>query len=707
MAERYTRVFTQQGQFYCPDAPVIIEAGALLKDNQTGKTIAQLKFKNISPNTIRALTVKISATDVTGAAVAGVDNFQYLDLNVSRDGEFGQQTPIVLPDATARSFTCQCLSAVLGDKTIWNCTENTKWVPLPKPCALASKMGTPLAEQYKRDTMPKAQYIPVEHDGLWSCACGAMNHANEQVCHSCRGSKAALFGALNIEKLQANKKKHDDVIAAEKAAVAEAEKIRAAKTKKIAVIVAVAIVLLIGVFVFTSEVIVPATKYDNAISLMDEGKYEDAQEIFLELEDYQDAAAKYTECEWKKGLALYLSGERDQANQIFSKLMAGGQLYPEYVITAIDAYWREEALKCIDAELYDSAISSADNTLGGSTVKDEVLEILYQKATSILAEEKYDDAEKLVELLSGYKDADTLVNEAKYQEALSLLEAGSYDIAHSIFTSLTGYKDANTLASEALYQKALSLFDAGSYDSAHSIFASLTDYRNANALAKESLYQQANAYLAEKDYDKSNPIFLQIINYRDSIDKIHYHDYTVTDSKKETCTTDGFNTYYCAGCQDGYTETVKATGHSYSDATCTNPKTCSICGKTEGAKLGHTTSNGICERCKADFRQPPVTLEQLQGSWIFRYNNGFYYRLVVQGSQATYYFKQNQDFEYGYYTGPITITKTGFKIGPARVYWHYPDCDVLAAENSWQIFDITEFTTAFFVTDNDWKFIKE
>ena len=559
MAERYTRVYTQQGQFYCPGAPIIIEAGALLKDNQTGKIIAQLKFKNISSSTIRALTVKISATDVVGAEVAGVDNFQYLDLNVSRDGEFGQQTPIVLPDATARSFTCQCLSAVLGDKTIWNCTENTKWVPLPKPCALASKMGAPLAEQYKRDTMPKAQYIPVEHDGLWSCACGAMNHANEQVCHSCRGSKAALFGALNIEKLQANKKKHDEVIAAEKAAVAEAEKIRAAKTKKIAVIVAVAIVLLIGVFVFTSEVIVPATKYDNAISLMDEGKYEDAQEIFLELEDYQDAAAKYTECEWKKGLALYLSGERDQANQIFSKLMAGGQLYPEYVITAIDAYWREEALKCIDAELYDSAISAADNTLGGSTVKDEVLEILYQKATSILAEEKYDDAEKLVELLSGYKDADTLVNEAKYQ-------------------------------------KALSLFDAGSYDSAHSIFASLTDYRNANALAKESLYQQANAYLAEKDYDKSNPIFLQIINYRDSIDKIHYHDYTVTDSKKETCTTDGFNTYYCAGCQDEYTETVKATGHSYSSATCTEPKTCSICSKTDGNPLGHLYSSATCTK---------------------------------------------------------------------------------------------------------------
>lgn len=568
MAERYTRVYTQQGQFYCPGAPIIIEAGALLKDNQTGKIIAQLKFKNISPNSIRALTVKISATDVTGAEVAGVDNFQYLDLNVSRDGEFGQQTPIVLPDATARSFTCQCLSAVLGDKTIWNCTENTKWVPLPKPCALASKMGTPLAEQYKRDTMPKAQYVPVEHDGLWSCACGAMNHANEQVCHSCHGSKAALFGALNIEKLQANKKKHDDVIAAEKAAVAEAEKIRAAKTKKIAIIVAVALVLLIGISVLTSKVIMPAVKYNQAISWMDEGKYEDAQEIFLELEDYQDAEAKYTECEWKKGLALYLSGERDRANQIFSKLMAGGQLYPEYVITAIDAYWREEALKCIDAELYDSAISAADNTLGGSTVKDEVLEILYQKATSILAEEKYDDAMKIFELLSGYKDANTLAKEALYQKADMYLAEKDYDKSNPIFKQLGDYKDSKN---KIHYH----------------------NYKVKDAKAASCTEDGYNTYSCEG----CQKVYTEQI-------KALGHDHKHTATKNAACETQGAYTYSCTRCSDSYTKPIAALGHNYSSATCTKASTCNRCGAQNTAALGHTTTTGVCSRCNYNFTQP-------------------------------------------------------------------------------------------------------
>jgi hypothetical protein len=109
MSERYTRVFTQQGQYYCPGAPVVIQAGALLKDNQTGKILAQIKFKNISPQNIQALTVRVMAQDVSGKAISGVNEFQYLDLDIQRGEEFGQKTPIILPNAIAHSFSCQCL----------------------------------------------------------------------------------------------------------------------------------------------------------------------------------------------------------------------------------------------------------------------------------------------------------------------------------------------------------------------------------------------------------------------------------------------------------------------------------------------------------------------------------------------------------------------------------------------------------------------
>ena len=44
MEERYTRLFSLPENLYSAGAPVMIAAGALLKDNQTGKVLAQLKL---------------------------------------------------------------------------------------------------------------------------------------------------------------------------------------------------------------------------------------------------------------------------------------------------------------------------------------------------------------------------------------------------------------------------------------------------------------------------------------------------------------------------------------------------------------------------------------------------------------------------------------------------------------------------------------
>ena len=39
MAERYTRLYTLPENLYTEGAPLVIAAGALLKDNQTGKVL--------------------------------------------------------------------------------------------------------------------------------------------------------------------------------------------------------------------------------------------------------------------------------------------------------------------------------------------------------------------------------------------------------------------------------------------------------------------------------------------------------------------------------------------------------------------------------------------------------------------------------------------------------------------------------------------
>lgn len=55
-------------------------------------------------------------------------------------------------------------------------------------------------------------------------------------------------------------------------------------------------------------------------------------------------------------------------------------------------------------------------------------------------------------------------------------------------------------------------------------------------------------------------------------------------------------------CACGETE-GEAKGHSWNDATCTVPKTCQDCGKTQGAVVSHNYQDGACAVCGASAPQ--------------------------------------------------------------------------------------------------------
>ena len=71
------------------------------------------------------------------------------------------------------------------------------------------------------------------------------------------------------------------------------------------------------------------------------------------------------------------------------------------------------------------------------------------------------------------------------------------------------------------------------------------------------------------------------------------HNYTSKVTKAATCTTSGTKTFTCSKCSDSYTETIAATGHTWTAATCTAKKTCSTCGATSGSALGHNYTSTV------------------------------------------------------------------------------------------------------------------
>ena len=120
--------------------------GALQKDNQTGKVFAQLKIRNIQDKVIKAATVKITPFDTVGKPLGGTVDYQYLDLSAGRDTDFGQKTPVMLKEATARSFAVSVSEIIFADNSTWSASDGT-WEALSATDPIKQEIDKRLADK--------------------------------------------------------------------------------------------------------------------------------------------------------------------------------------------------------------------------------------------------------------------------------------------------------------------------------------------------------------------------------------------------------------------------------------------------------------------------------------------------------------------------------------------------------------------------------
>jgi len=92
-------------------------------------------------------------------------------------------------------------------------------------------------------------------------------------------------------------------------------------------------------------------------------------------------------------------------------------------------------------------------------------------------------------------------------------------------------------------------------------------------------------------------IALKFTDYGEDGNYVCNHQYQVISRKSATCTGEGVILYSCTQCGHSYMETIPLKAHSFREADCTTPKTCSACGNTSGFALGHSYAEGKCQRC--------------------------------------------------------------------------------------------------------------
>lgn len=326
MSERFTKLFTAPENLYAATSPVIITAGALLKDNQTGKVLAQLKMRNIGAKTIKAATVLIHSFDTVGDPLGRELTYQYLDLAAAQGQDFGAKTPIPLADAATRSFSVAVKEIFFADNTTWTAADEL-WEPLPAPVTLEDSLSdAELVKQYRIQYGTDCQYMPTAQRDLWRCTCGEWSRRGTDTCCHC-GKSLPVLMAVDLTKLRAER---DARLAAE-AETAATKKAAAAtrmkKAKKVAVIVAALLAAGVAAYFAVTKVVIPNGKYNDAVALMEAGQYTEAIAAFEAMDGYKDSAEQIEACntaildeQYDAAVALMEAKQYEDAAAIFKSL---------------------------------------------------------------------------------------------------------------------------------------------------------------------------------------------------------------------------------------------------------------------------------------------------------------------------------------------------------------------------------------------------
>lgn len=363
MAERYTRLFSLPQDLYTTGAPLVIAAGALLKDSQTGSVLAQLKLRSLSDISISAVQLQVVGYDMAKAEVCREEH-QYLDLNVRRDEMFGAKEAIPLPVRSVRSFSVHVLAVFFSDGSRYTGTD-APWLPLPVQQDLNARLfDAELIRQYQLETSDRSRFVPQTCGDLWMCTCGEFNRSGE-ACFRCSLTLEEARRLLDVDLLRAKKTER---LEAEALRQAEEERKKSSRGYRLRRIVLTLIPFLIiagiaaGAYFYSqarteaydrAAALLEAgdyagaaaafdklgdyqdararasqarasdaelSSYTRAGKLLENGRYDDAAELYLSLGGYRDSAELVSECGYRKALELLDEGSIEQARELFVSL---------------------------------------------------------------------------------------------------------------------------------------------------------------------------------------------------------------------------------------------------------------------------------------------------------------------------------------------------------------------------------------------------
>lgn len=336
--------------------------------------------------------------------------------------------------------------------------------------------------------------------------------------------------------------------------ISELSSIIASKKKRIALIAGAAAALLIIAYGSVFH-LVPRIRYEDACSKLENGNYDEAYTIFVDLgEDYRDCKEKARQSIYEKACRLIESEEFDKAAAEFDRI-------PDYSDSAEKAnYCRNEytyrnAMALVNAESYleaaeifdglgeysDSAdqanearyqmaqkLAKEGDNLGASAIYEQILsykdsasrkqKLDFASAKKYLKDKKYQEAIDLLEPLAAanYYNASEILTNSRYEFASVSMEAEDYETAMVQYSALGEWEDSPKQYTEAKYLRSVQLIENGDFNTAIIYLTELEKYKKSKNYLAQAYYGKGMALVEKGEYVKAVSCFENAGSYSDT-----------------------------------------------------------------------------------------------------------------------------------------------------------------------------------------------
>ncbi len=406
---------------YAVGSPVLIRSGDLYFDSKTNEYSCRLNLKCIGDVVIDSVLVNFLCFNKEGSSCGPVLEFRYPELNLIRDETGGKKTEFKLPYYDVASFEARLADAVLSDGTVLDFSDAEPVYLDPVPTLEEYYEDTNVADQFRVRYGDDCKKIRMDQSDLWFCVCGAVNRQEENACHSCRRPAFALKD-IKADSLRAeantrlrNEAEREDEYAKET---------RARKRKKrlkLALLMLPVVALAILILAAAPRALAREKAYRSAVSLLNAGNLDAAEEAFSQLETYRDT---------------------------------------DEILAQRIPYLRAKTVMRAAREADITKLKLAGLTKSDLNDSNTTSMLLYEAAARSF--ESLGDYSDCAELAKSCREEIRLeqlrLTQAEYDAACELLATGNYSRAASAFNALGDFSDSAAMITECTYQKALSLF---------------------------------------------------------------------------------------------------------------------------------------------------------------------------------------------------------------------------------------------------------